>query len=352
MKQISFVIAFVVLLFWNDAIASFTYSSTCGYQIRVDIIPTQVITSNGNNCPNGYNYDIKFFYNITVIGNIPDGYCGGAPGGALFNAQVEIYCNNKNSGGYNLPKRNGSGYATTTTNQWVPSSSRDMYNAPYVHCREANVDNFNCNKIKIILSGPGLTVNEIESITPVLPLGDNLSLFDVTKLDRKKAKLVWQVVNKSNYNAYYIHHFNENGALVNDYIFQAKEVIKADNTFTVDLESIAGETNYYTILAIDNEGNSVNLGTRSYENNADVNLNVYPNPVTNGPLNISLSGNQGNISEVLVYNLIGQQLAHHTYSAFQNEVSIALPYQGEQFIVEIKADNGEVWREKVLKQNK
>lgn len=347
--MIKYISAIFIALNFFTALATYTFTSTCGYKVHVDIVPTEIITSNGNICPWGYNYNVKFFYNITVEGTIPNGSCGNTGSGSLFTSQVIITCNNQENGFYNLPKNVGNGYAVTVNNPAIPYSSQNTYTLPNVHCRDANVSNLNCNKIQLILAGPGLNVNEIIESTPVTPLGDNLIYFDGKLLNKDQALLTWKMTEYQRINSFTIHHFDNNGKILSENKLLAKNLLNTNDEFEMIHSDLLIGNNYFSITAEDAQGNLSNLGTRIVKNTFVDNFLIYPNPITNDELNIYFPENGQEVSTVKLFNLFGQLVWEKEYSKVIQELKIEVPFSGNQFILEIQLTNGENIRQKIAK---
>ncbi|MEM6772075.1 MAG: hypothetical protein AAF597_15980, partial [Bacteroidota bacterium] len=87
-------------------------NSTDGYSVSLTLEPTAVVVTNP--CPNGYNYNLEFAYDLQFTGsNIP---------ASLWDLSVNVACGN---GGQFLaiPRSPGVGTITTTSNVYQPDCS-------------------------------------------------------------------------------------------------------------------------------------------------------------------------------------------------------------------------------------
>lgn len=147
------IILIIVLIF------AFTYTSnsqiivnsTNGYSVEITINPTSIFIYGGNNCSNGYNYDINFDYVIKITGN-------NAPSN-LYTLQGTIETAD-GSMFYSLPKKSATG--STKTNGHVWTSKND--------CKTATLETTKIQVIKIQIEGPGIPSQTITYTNSTLPI--------------------------------------------------------------------------------------------------------------------------------------------------------------------------------------
>lgn len=325
-----------------------TINSDCGYSITATIKPLQVIPST-TNCPNGYNYELKFQYDIVVNGTIPNGWCGGGPGGQLNTLQVEITClSSKVSGYYNLPKGGGSGTATTTTNQSVPSSGTYVYNSPYVSCNNVSLAKFKCNSVYLIIAGPGINNQKVEIKIPPVALPIELINFD-TQANNKQVDLKWSTASERNNDYFTIERTTDgiNYETVAEIKGAGNSSTRRDYTYT-DYAPVAG-TSYYRLKQTDYNGDNEIFETKSVViSKTELITNVYPNPAVDSKINVLVS--KSGLVQINLYNLFGQLVESKTVDATNSNITeqLELPGNGNAFIVELTQNGETVGRHKIL----
>lgn len=163
------------------------FTSSCGYTVTVYIKPVEIIVTSPS-CEWGYNYNVRYHYDIVTYGS-PN--CG--TGTTLTDFQIEIDCNNGQiNGGYGLPLTisNSSGYLITSTNPYIPNNGTGYgYTLPYVNCNSATVENFQCKTITATIGGPGTFNSNTLPLNPgALPI--ELISFDATA-NENQVDLSW-----------------------------------------------------------------------------------------------------------------------------------------------------------------
>jgi hypothetical protein len=148
--QLTFLTFLFSLFTTIQANAQCIINSNAGYSVS----PKSIVVST-TDCPWGYNYNVRFDYEIAIIGN-PPGNSG------LNTLQTKIYCNNSAVNGYYaLPLNGGSGSAVTTTNPFVNNNGEAYQYTTNPSCDEATVSNLNCLNIGVIIQGAGIPNQEI-----------------------------------------------------------------------------------------------------------------------------------------------------------------------------------------------
>lgn len=341
-----------VLLFSSTLLgqAQTTFTSTCGYTVTVTLTPIQIVLPSSANCPWGYNYNLKYNYQVVVNGTIPSGWCGGAPGGSLNTLQVEFNCLGTNSGGYNLPLTGGSGTLTTTTNQYVPNNGTEgNYSLPYVHCSEATPQNFNCNSVKITIGGPGINYQSNNTtVNYPNPLPIELISFNGTKAENT-VDLFWSTASERN-NDYFTLENSTDG--IN---FIQIDKIKGAGTTTELQEysylntNLNSGLNYFRLSQTDYDGTIKRLEIIAFEREkSSSNYSVYPNPSNDRKINIDLNTVSKSPLNINIYSMQGQLLITKQIQSKEQLNQIELPLQGSQFILELTQDSQILGREKIL----
>lgn len=333
-------------------------TSTCGYSITVSVRPIQIIT-NTTNCQYGYNYEVRFEYNVVVTGSIPSGWCGGGPGGQLFTLQVEFTnFNSKVSGNYNsLPKGGGSGIATTTTNQSIPHNGTAYgYNSPFVSCTAASVSNFQFSpNFKLIIEGPGINYTQISCplTPPGAPLPVELGSFNGIQ-NNNQVDLSWLTYSERENETFFIE--RSTNAVDFDVIGQvngAGTTSTQQDYFFSDKAPKNG-VNYYRLRQRDFDGNEEIFSTIAvnYAGSEAFSSKVFPNPTTENKVEITLNNVQEEHVFIDTYNLLGQLLHTETIHIHSNEQTelIQLNEMEKTYLIVVRTENEILDRHRVLVQ--
>lgn len=117
--------------------AQCTISSTSGYTVSALIYPIALVPST-DNCPWGYNYNVRLAYDISFSGP-------GAPA-SMWTLQGTVQCGSQ-SHFFNLPNGGGSGEVTSQSNQWRGVAD----------CNTADIHSLSCYTVNLQISGPGIS---------------------------------------------------------------------------------------------------------------------------------------------------------------------------------------------------
>ncbi len=348
-KSILFSLSVLLLSATLFGQAQTTINSTCGYSVTVVLTPVQIIVPNASNCPWGYTYNLKYNYQVIITGTIPNGWCGGAPGGSLNTLQAEFSCLGNNSGGYNLPLNGGSGTLVTTTNQYVPNNgSESNYTMPYVHCSLATPENFNCNSVKITIAGPGINNQSVNTtVNYPNPLPTELISFKGTKT-HQNVDLFWSTASERN-NDYFTLENSIDG--IN---FVQIDKVKGAGT-TTDLQDysypnviLENGLNYFRLSQTDFDGTIKHLQIIAIEGNKSSSIyTLYPNPTKDRIITIDLE-KSSNEHTYTVYSIYGQKLKSETFPKEVQKMRIDLPTEGSTFIVEIMSGSRIIGKELII----
>jgi hypothetical protein len=293
--QLTFLTSLFIGFLSNQANAQCTVVSATGYVVNVNITPKSIVLSSSN-CPNGYNYNVNFDYNISITG--PNA-------SSLYTMQALIYCvNNQINGAYALPLNGGSGNATTTTNPNVPNNGiAYQYNAPYVSCTNANVSTLNCSAIDIIIQGPGIPYQQIHcNAISVLPVA--FLYFDGEKKDSGNL-LTWAVESEQR-NDYFTLETSTDGDNWSE-LTKVKGAINSTEakTYTfLDTKNIS-ESIYYKLSQTDLDGKRNELALKYIPDN-DSDFSIYPNPTSDSKIHLTFSDNSESNAILVLRNEVGQ----------------------------------------------
>lgn len=152
-------IAFIALLFTsleNYAQVNLSATSSAGYTVNIEILPTDV--SVPNTCVWGYNYNLVVDYSVTFTGsNIPS---------SLYFISGSISCGNQ-SHFFILPSSGGTGTLTTVSNPWRTQQD----------CATVTPESLNCGTVQVQLIGLGLQYQtlsgnvdyDVPEVPPTIP---------------------------------------------------------------------------------------------------------------------------------------------------------------------------------------
>ncbi len=333
MKKILFVLAF--LMSTSSLFSQAVFTSTCGYTITVDIKPVSIITQPVNG-GGGYGYDVKYQYNVMISGS---SNCGNN----LYTFQTIINCKTTNgeSGGYNLPKKlqNSTGYLTTSTNQQA--------NGTGILPSSANVDNFQCNEIKVIIEGPGIPSQSLIIKPVTLPI--ELISFDASA-NKNQVDLTWATASEKNNDFFTIERtvdgidFEEIGKVAG----QGNSSIKNEYTFS-DTRPKNG-VSYYRLKQTDYNGESEYFEVKSVNILKGIFVsNVYPNPAVMNRTTVFIEKTK-DVVTLNVRNVLGQLISSKDIDATSNDVTVEVELIGsdKMYFIEFIQNNVNLARYKVL----
>ena len=169
------VFAVVLSLSLNNVNAQCVISSTDGYNVTISVRPVSVIKP--ASCPNGYNYNISFLYNIAFSGsNIP---------ASLYTLQGKLFCDG-NQNFFDLPNNGGSGTGNTVSNTWRPQQD----------CATSTPSSLKCTVVEIEIHGPGIPAQKINCASGILPI--NLVSFNGRIVNNSNVYLNWVTASETN----------------------------------------------------------------------------------------------------------------------------------------------------------
>ncbi len=133
--------------------------------------------------------------------------------------------------------------------------------------------------------------------------------------------------------------------------------------------AIAGETNQsytasangdYAVIVTENgcvdTSNCVNINTTGIEaSNAQTSITIYPNPVTNGNINIEINNLEAGYYSIVLYNALGKQVFNKSFEATNTNTNVSKIQINEQlakgiYFVNVKSVNGTVINRKLVVQ--
>ena len=296
--------ALLCIFFQKDASAQCTLNSAgCGgYTVTISIAPLNVVPS-ATNCQNGYNYNVKFSYSISVSG-INTCYNGD------IGIQPQIICGNDNNGYYTIsvPAPKVGDPATTSTYTGVITTSGNPFRAA-ADCNSATPASLNCNSLLINAYGPGLSYGAYPcSLAAALPI--EISAFSA-HCAAGNTVLEWITATENN-NDYFtversadaiewvnVGRIEGAGYSARRYNFSDVQTYKGDSYYRLKQTDYDGKYSYSPVVSVRNC-----QGT-SREND----FSIYPNPAA-GEFNLQFSGQAEDVRFVEVYNLMGLKILH------------------------------------------
>lgn len=157
-----------------------------------------------------------------------------------------------------------------------------------------------------------------------------------------QAKIAWQIATEINVEKYVIEASNDG------VYFTEKGSVKASGTnqySLVDL-SVFNGINYYRIKAIEKSGAFIysNIVTINTNKNAVAGCSIYPNPLRNSTLNISLNEPTANKYSVLVTDMAGKAVyttsINHAGGISIYNLSLPTTLTKGMYVVKLLSDNG------------
>lgn len=293
-RRITVFTAFLAIVCTTYSNAQCTINSTAGYQVSVSICPQSIVVSN-TDCPNGYNYNVNFTYNVQLTGAVQE----------LYTLQTIIYCNaGQQNGYYSLPKLGGSGTAVTTTNPFINNDGAAYQYTTHPSCTQANVNNLNCASLKLIIQGPGIPYQVIDCNcnSLVLPV-EFLGLTGERTPDGNL--LSWSTESETR-NAYFSLETSidgKNWTKLKDIPAAGNTLVKSEYTF-LDTEHIEQST-YYKLSQTDIDGTRNELAI-TYVSQPRSGLTVSPNPSVNSNIHVQLGEEIRGDLRFQLFNDLGQ----------------------------------------------
>lgn len=282
MKNIGVRILFLLLFSNGYTQCNFSIPSPNGYTVDVTLQAISIQAPNG--CPNGYNYNVRIHYDISISSGGPSN---------LYTLQGYMGCIQSSYIFFDLPNNGGHGVTVTNGNPWNPNSD----------CSTATVSSLGCNMYTLIIQGPGIPYQEI-SCSATTPLPVELVDFEAQR-DFRNIELSWKTATESN-NDYFAVERSEDGI---DWNLIGK-VDGAGNS--TDLQSYnyldtedPSLTLYYRLKQVDFDGAFTYSETRVVNPDGNISGKIYPNPANDNITLFRTTNSDG--SPVRLFNLLGQE---------------------------------------------
>ncbi len=230
-------------------------TSSEGYTVNILLTPVGVQVNTP--CPNGYNYDVIFDYDISFTG--PN-----APSGGLYTLQGNLGCGASN---LFLPLENGggTGQATTTGNAYQSDCS-----VP------ATVDDLLCDQLVLQIDGPGIPNQQIDA-SSLLPVE---FIAFVARNVGKAVQLDWATATETGSDYFEIQRARNDGDWQPlDRVYSAGDSNEPQAYSFLDEEAVAGDV-YYRLKQVDLDGSFMYSPVVSTSFNTISGFEVFPNPAT------------------------------------------------------------------------
>lgn len=330
-------VAFVFTVF--SSFASFSQCSVVsshGYVVNVSICPSSIVVST-TDCPWGYNYNVRFDYNVTI---------SGASATALNTLQTEIICRNSDVNGYySLPLNGGSGTAVTTTNPAVSGNNYDYGTNP--SCTQATVSSLKCLSLRVIIQGPGIAHQTIDCNCMALVLPVELVSLNAKKVGGDNM-INWSVQSEDR-NDFFTIEYSEDGQSW-DFLTNVASKGDTDQLRNYSYSDAMHKAGYYKLSQTDLNGNRNELGI-AYVPFESTELIIYPNPSHGVAPSIEFSAP---VSEALitVYSQDGKVLMQTPVTSFDKQddflfkTALDVNAAPGMYWVEVQAGNELVGRKK------
>lgn len=303
-KKIIFSLLSALVFLVNSAQAQCTLEavipSTDGYNVHVEMRLEQLIKPSA--CPNGYNFNIRYSYDIWFSGsNIPSG---------LWTLQGNIICGQYNDNFLDLPNSGGSGTNVSGGNSW-----RDI-----ADCETATISSLLCNRVDLTIQGPGISYRTIP-LECAISLPIELVDFDAAP-GTDHVALSWRTATESNNSRFDIEKSTDGD---NWTVIGTLEGAGTKNTPTnyswIDYSRNTSSTIYYRLKQTDYDGQFSYSWIRS-TTVATPEFSVYPNP-TNGMVSVS-SESSVSVDDIRVLDAHGRTIPVELISESENRVKLDL----------------------------
>ena len=321
--------------------------STNGYVVHVTIIPGNVIVSSAD-CPNGYNYNIGYSYNVTFTGiNIPS---------SLYTLQTLINCNGQINGGYTMPLSGGSGTSVTSTNPYISNSGAAYSYVGKPNCNQATVQTLQCNNISVIIQGPGIPYQTVSCNYSGIALPVELVDYQGTATETE-VNLNWSTASERNNDRYSILRSTDG------YTWSEIAQVKGAGT-TADYKEYSyadrspeNGINYYKLTQTDFDGDVKEQGVVGIEffRETTSTTSVFPNPSSGGNVSVRVTATEDDPITINVRNEFGrlvqtQEMAVPEKSSgrFVVQESIQLPQEKQVYFLEVAQNGNALGRHKVV----
>lgn len=230
-------------------------NSTDGYTVTILLTPVGVQVNSP--CPNGYNYDVAFDYDISFSGS-------NIPGGGLDVLQGNVGCGNST---LFLPLENGGGTGQAITNG---NAFESDCNVP------ATIDDLLCDELVLQISGPGIQFQTFDA-SSALPV--EFIAFVARNVD-KAIRLDWSTATEVGSDYFEVQRAHNDAEWQSlDRVYSAGDSNEPQAYSFLDVEAVTGDV-YYRLKQVDLDGSFAYSPVVSTSFNTISGFEVFPNPAT------------------------------------------------------------------------
>jgi hypothetical protein len=300
-----------------------TINSACGYTVEATYTPVSIVPTS-NNCPFGYNYNVRFNYTITVVGR---NTCWNGNIGI----QPRIFCNSGQMNGYytlTIPSP-PAGNASITNRTYTGTLTTST--APYVSfsdCATATPTSYNCNRLDMSIYAPGIPFTNVPC-TPNIILPIDLLSFDVS-CTNKQVSIDWATASETNNNYVAVERSQDaqNWKIIHT-VNGTGDSEQTKNYSFIDTDPFNGIL-YYRLKQTDFDGNSTysNVVAVRCKNKNLSTITIYPNP-SDG--NVRITGLSQD-AVLTLSNSIGDKINEQSISSETTELHFNNLPEGIYFV--------------------
>lgn len=187
----------------------------------------------------------------------------------------------------------------------------------------------------------GTSINGPSTITSgSLPI---TLLFFRGEVDGLQIKLEWASASEKNFDYYAIERSADgiNFSELTQVKGAGNSTVQLDYSYN-DTQPISG-TSYYRIKSVDFDRSTDTFPViRMFFGDTASNVQVFPNPVVNGNLNIKLNFYPAAGSDLLICNIYGSQILHQSLDSAIQEYQLEIPNSSEKGIYFVKISSGTI----------
>ncbi|PWH81209.1 T9SS type A sorting domain-containing protein [Brumimicrobium oceani] len=255
------------------------------------------ILNSGNppyDCKWGYNYNVLFDYSIKAYNqnNKEVGF------NQIYTLQGSFVCNDKTTF-FNLPNKMGEGSGKTVGNIWVGEST----------CNTATVESLLCDQVEFQIQMKGYNGDQFITVGNTSTLPIELMTFDAYKNDRE-VEVNWKTASELNNDYFTIERSKDGFSWEN--IQTVPGAGNSSRTIAyswIDHSPYAG-ISYYRLSQTDFDGTTEVFNIVSIENEAEEELQAYPNPVLHSATLIGVDESLG----LRIFNAVGVEVTGNVNS--------------------------------------
>jgi hypothetical protein len=265
-----FILFFFLYCLSTYSFGQCTFTSTAGYNVTVAVKPTAIVVNNCYANGNGFQYQIKYSYNVSFSSPPPVNE-------GLYTLQGVFNCG---AVSINLPIAGGSGSVTSANNASYSGSSPT--------CAAAMPTNIGCTNISIHISGYGLPDQTVNC-----PYASNISILPVTFLnftgiaETSGVQLNWSTASETNNSFFTIEKSKDSQSWAAIGKVNGVGNSTQINNYSFEDNSLNFTTAYYRIKQTDIDGNFSYSSIISVSQATNSKMGIFPNPNNGNTITIN-----------------------------------------------------------------